>query len=1054
MGIIDELKDAAAKPANDTRRAPGVDRSQGSGMARGMEQQPDGQWLALTFTESKYFKTQSGAEKWLKKRGTNPDGSRIAEKPPKAHYPSSLTDFELAEADAIVADYPGQFLVQVSTGDPSKYQIVKIMNPGDSPMRFSRPMMQSQVKMHGQKGVSFERAPSRGMSPTKAFQAPAVEKVKAGEFDRAVSSLDYSNTNFHSAVGLDEFRRAQESIERRVKELEPLVLARKSADREEARESSIRRARELLAITYKKPAPKSKAQKAWEGRPDFEQRREGRVERLEARAKKARSEGRARLDSSSRIADAIPMGQPILVGHHSEKRHRRDIERIQTNATKGFELLGKAERLERQAQTSEENLAISSDDPQAIVKLKKKLASLEAGRAEAKAINALHRKGGWPAVALAIGQTQAQKMKTSSGLTGDDKPWPGYSMTNIGANIRRIKDRITVLERAASSDAPKPYAYNGVELRQEDNRVKIIFPGKPSAELRKKLKSNGFRWSPRSGAWQRHASPQAWHIAEGIVNTADLFDVELKASVDARADAELAESQAGAPPVGAVVTIKGKKSPFVVLELATGPKEGHKVAPVTVHGTVKEFETSRRKTSELTLHPDPKAVLEGRAGKASVKQAQKEKEQREFVAREKTKLANLETLQDRFNATNREILKLDPTIRNLEKWTARMAYHGGEGEKAVLMGLNEQGERFVQPDVATKALAKQLKLLASLEKQKLSQGRLGRRARDTSSDPFELKVNVHTVAQPSMGGDWDKPAKKAKPAPRSSSSSKSPRSSSKKAAAPKRDPFDARVLVATRDAKTISRAFREQSKKARELAKSQRVTARDTCKSNMQKTRELIKEKRALERERLNAWATVKRLEVRSACKAKREGIRATVTGERERIAQERELVKLERERIRMIANAQKNPRRIKAGQLAFAKRGDSDDEVRNNLTDAEALLWDKVKHRSEFSKKANPRRSRTEAFHEYLAENSEDLEELLETNAESAVEELVSFSDKCNSAADEIDKRIRKAFGGEIEIPAGVAETLGSCAGEMGDDWEPANVERALREQFDEAPF
>ncbi|WP_132290495.1 DUF3560 domain-containing protein [Kribbella sp. VKM Ac-2568] len=28
------------------------------------------------------------------------------------------------------------------------------------------------------------------------------------------------------------------------------------------------------------------------------------------------------------ISDHIPLGQPILVGHHSERRHRRDIERM------------------------------------------------------------------------------------------------------------------------------------------------------------------------------------------------------------------------------------------------------------------------------------------------------------------------------------------------------------------------------------------------------------------------------------------------------------------------------------------------------------------------------------------------------------------------------------------------------------------------------------------------------------------------------------------------------------------------------------------------------
>ena len=38
----------------------------------------------------------------------------------------------------------------------------------------------------------------------------------------------------------------------------------------------------------------------------------------------------------------------------------------------------------------------------------------------------------------------------------------------------------------------------------EADRIQLVFPGKPDAEIRSMLKTNGFRWSPREGAWQRH----------------------------------------------------------------------------------------------------------------------------------------------------------------------------------------------------------------------------------------------------------------------------------------------------------------------------------------------------------------------------------------------------------------------------------------------------------------------------------------------------------------------------------------------------------------------
>lgn len=37
----------------------------------------DGQFVALTLTASKWFRTRKGAERWLAARGYAPDGSRL-----------------------------------------------------------------------------------------------------------------------------------------------------------------------------------------------------------------------------------------------------------------------------------------------------------------------------------------------------------------------------------------------------------------------------------------------------------------------------------------------------------------------------------------------------------------------------------------------------------------------------------------------------------------------------------------------------------------------------------------------------------------------------------------------------------------------------------------------------------------------------------------------------------------------------------------------------------------------------------------------------------------
>src|SRR5690606_225754 len=55
------------------------------------------------------------------------------------------------------------------------------------------------------------------------------------------------------------------------------------------------------------------------------------------------------LAHAQNIASAIPPGQPILVGHHSERRHRRDLNRINGLTRKGFDALEESKRLERRA---------------------------------------------------------------------------------------------------------------------------------------------------------------------------------------------------------------------------------------------------------------------------------------------------------------------------------------------------------------------------------------------------------------------------------------------------------------------------------------------------------------------------------------------------------------------------------------------------------------------------------------------------------------------------------------------------------------------------------
>lgn len=65
--------------------------------------------------------------------------------------------------------------------------------------------------------------------------------------------------------------------------------------------------------------------------------------RYESYAANAEARSETRFKAVNSILSLIPLGQPILVGHHSERRHRKDIERMDRNMQKSVEESKKAE---------------------------------------------------------------------------------------------------------------------------------------------------------------------------------------------------------------------------------------------------------------------------------------------------------------------------------------------------------------------------------------------------------------------------------------------------------------------------------------------------------------------------------------------------------------------------------------------------------------------------------------------------------------------------------------------------------------------------------------
>jgi len=221
------------------------------------------------------------------------------------------------------------------------------------------------------------------------------------------------------------------------------------------------------------------------------------------------------------IGSHIPFGQPVLIGHHSQRRHERDIQRIDRAMHASIAASKEAEELERRARSSERNRVISSDDPEALRKLREKLRDEEELQDRTLRANKILRKAAHPPTATTIREVASTMgwtpERTASHLgTLHSMGQRTFHTTNNAAEIRRIKGRIADMEKRVSTPVRATERIGAVEIREDENRVKLIYPGKPSEHVRKELKSAGFRWSPTSGAWQRHASEGAWYHARRI----------------------------------------------------------------------------------------------------------------------------------------------------------------------------------------------------------------------------------------------------------------------------------------------------------------------------------------------------------------------------------------------------------------------------------------------------------------------------------------------------------------------------------------------------------
>ena len=178
----------------------------------------------------------------------------------------------------------------------------------------------------------------------------------------------------------------------------------------------------------------------------YRERREAKVSRLQEWADKREDKANAINRADSRIRDdlAFVAGQPGIGANPFFKR-------INARETREYEHRTMAHSMDSRANGILDQLdrAIYDDDPDAIDQLESRIVTLEAKLETRKAANVEYRNAHKAELKAltAFGRSQAV-------------PYPSYSISNLGADIRRNKERLAKLQREATQGEAPRYLYS------------------------------------------------------------------------------------------------------------------------------------------------------------------------------------------------------------------------------------------------------------------------------------------------------------------------------------------------------------------------------------------------------------------------------------------------------------------------------------------------------------------------------------------------------------------------------------------------------------------
>lgn len=162
------------------------------------------------------------------------------------------------------------------------------------------------------------------------------------------------------------------------------------------------------------------------------------------------------------------------------------------------------------------NSVIRADDPKAVEMLKENLEGFEGRQEYMQNINDYYKENGTMVGCPGIDEETAIQLDERVN-ENQSTPYPGRFFKDNYAEINRLKANIDRLENKPET-VFKGWQFTGGEavINLANNRLQLMFDGKPTDEQRADLKKNGFKWAPTAKAWQRPLDFKSMAAAERI----------------------------------------------------------------------------------------------------------------------------------------------------------------------------------------------------------------------------------------------------------------------------------------------------------------------------------------------------------------------------------------------------------------------------------------------------------------------------------------------------------------------------------------------------------